>query len=114
MPLLTTSILQVLSLYHSSIPLTDPGQLLRYDDVPILFDMTGLTCAQMKHICTELSKNPQSSIDFELTGVPDETVLKACFKVPKDSCIGKLNLFALTKGVFAIGAPIVTRPSLKK
>ena len=79
---------QVLSSYHSSIPLTDPGQIIRWEDAATNFDMTGLTCKDVKHLCTELSKSDASSTDFELKGVPNEQVLKSCFPVPEDGCRG--------------------------
>ncbi|XP_063953209.1 uncharacterized protein LOC129257173 isoform X2 [Lytechinus pictus] len=79
---------QVLSGYHAALPVLAQGDTL--DFVPLVsnFDMTGLKCPQVKYICNEVNKDPESIPDFQFSAVPDESVLRSCFEVPDDACKG--------------------------
>ena len=43
------------------------GEELNFDTIDFNFDMTELSCSEVKYICLELEKNPQSSVDFSLS-----------------------------------------------
>ncbi|XP_072173534.1 uncharacterized protein [Diadema setosum] len=79
---------QVLSGYHAALPVMEAGDTLNFEPLSTNFDMTGLRCPQVKYICNELSKDPQSRPDFEFTAVPNESVLRSCFEVPDGACKG--------------------------
>ena len=80
---------QVLSDYFSSRELMTPGQTLDFQTVHADYDMTGVNCKKLKYLCTEFSRNPSSSREFELTPVPNERVLRDCMEVPEEMCNGE-------------------------
>ncbi|XP_022088425.1 uncharacterized protein LOC110978062 isoform X2 [Acanthaster planci] len=79
---------QVLSDYFSSRELMTPGEALTFQTINTEYDMTGVDCRRLRYLCTEFSRNPSSSRDFELTPVPNERVLRDCMEVPDDMCRG--------------------------
>ena len=82
---------QVLSDYFSSRELMNPGDTLDFRTINTEYDMTDLNCKKVKFLCTEFSRNPSSSEMFELTPVPNESVLRDCMDVPEEWCNGKSN-----------------------
>ncbi|XP_038058441.1 collagen alpha-2(V) chain-like isoform X2 [Patiria miniata] len=79
---------QILSDYFSSQELMNPGETLNFQTINTDYDMTGVDCKKLKYLCTEFSRNPSSSRDFELTPVPNERVLRDCMEVPDKMCRG--------------------------
>ncbi|XP_038058584.1 uncharacterized protein LOC119729863 [Patiria miniata] len=79
---------QVLSDYFSSRALMTPGDTLDFQPLDAEYDMTGVNCKKLKYLCTEFSRNPSSSREFELTPVPNERVLRDCMEVPDEMCNG--------------------------
>ncbi|XP_038058442.1 uncharacterized protein LOC119729773 [Patiria miniata] len=79
---------QALTGYHRSLPLAHAGDPIEFQSVAVDFDMRGVKCANVKHFCTELSKDPASSPDFQLMPVPNDEVLTSCFPVPARACTG--------------------------
>ena len=79
---------QVLSDYFSSRELMTPGNPLNFQTIDADYDMTGLDCKKIKYLCTEFSRNPSSSVDYELVPVPNERVLRDCMEVPEEMCKG--------------------------
>ena len=71
---------QVLNRQQSSMSL-EPGGQVEYGRVPVNFDMTDVSCAQITHVCMRLEKSPSTSIDYTLTAVPDDSVLVDCSEV---------------------------------
>ena len=57
-----------------------PGENIRFGMVDANFDMNGLACTQMPYLCAELRKGKRPFPDFQFTAVPDESVLKKCFR----------------------------------
>nr|XP_054751416.1 collagen alpha-1(I) chain-like [Lytechinus pictus] len=79
---------QVLSGYHAALPVMMSGDTLDFVPLVTNFDMTGLKCPQVKYICNEVNRDPNSQPEFQFAGVPDESVLRSCFEVPDDACKG--------------------------
>ncbi|XP_030828654.1 uncharacterized protein LOC575485 isoform X1 [Strongylocentrotus purpuratus] len=79
---------QVLSGYHAALPVMEAADTLDFIPLVTNFDMTGLKCPQVKYICNEVNKDPESIPDFVFTPQPDESVLRSCFEVPDDACRG--------------------------
>ncbi|XP_022088423.1 uncharacterized protein LOC110978061 isoform X2 [Acanthaster planci] len=79
---------QVLSDYFSSRELATPGDALNFQPINAEYDMTNVDCKRLKYLCTEFSRNPSSSRNFELTPVPNERVLRDCMEVPDEMCNG--------------------------
>ena len=82
---------QVLSNSYSSRALTTPGSSLNFQSISTTYDMTGLDCDQVKFLCTEFSRNPSSSVAFEVSPEPsdDMSALRDCMDVPEDLCRGE-------------------------
>ncbi|XP_072174385.1 uncharacterized protein [Diadema setosum] len=64
-----------------------PGENIRYGAVDTNFDMTGLTCNEIRYFCSELRKDRDASPDFEMVANPNEEVLVDCFEL---NCEGVL------------------------
>ncbi|XP_033625444.1 uncharacterized protein LOC117288629 isoform X2 [Asterias rubens] len=79
---------QVLSDYFSSRELTNPGDSLNFRTIDADYDMTGLDCKKVKYLCTEFSRNPSSSVEYELIPVPNERTLRDCMEVTDEMCKG--------------------------
>ena len=65
------------------------GEDLRLNTVDMNFDMTGLTCDDVRYICVELMKGQRPSPDFEMKAVPDNSVLKQSMR---HECNGRCHL----------------------
>ena len=57
------------------------GGVLQFGTVETMFDMSGLGCDEVRYVCAKLQRDPDSSPNFELVGVPNERVLTQCFPV---------------------------------
>ncbi|XP_022088426.1 collagen alpha-1(II) chain-like [Acanthaster planci] len=79
---------QVLSDYYSSQELTTPGSPLTFQPINTEYDMTDVDCKRLNYLCTEFSRNPESPVEFELSPVPDASVLRSCMEVPDEMCNG--------------------------
>ncbi len=79
---------QALSSYQGSLPLQHAGDPVDFRTVRTNLDMRGVRCSDIRHICTELSKDPTSAPPFQLMAIPNEDVLKSCFPVPRHACTG--------------------------
>lgn len=71
-----------------------PGENIRYGAVDTNFDMTGLTCNQIRYFCSELRKGEYASPDYQFVAKPDEDVLVDCFEL---NCEGLCDKYALMK-----------------
>ena len=58
-----------------------PGENIRYGAVDTNFDMTGLTCNEIKYFCSELRKGDYADPDFEFVANPNDDVLVDCFEL---------------------------------
>ena len=63
-----------------------PGENIRFGAVDTNFDMTGMTCSEIRYFCSELRKGTYATPDFEMIPNPSEEVLIDCFEV---NCEGK-------------------------
>ena len=63
-----------------------PGENIRFGMVDTNFNMNGLACTEMPYLCAELKKGLRPYPDFQFEAVPDESVLKKCFRT---KCDGK-------------------------
>ena len=91
---------QVLSDYFSSRELTNPGDSLNFRTIDAYYDMTGLDCKKVKYLCTEFSRNPSSSVEYELIPVPNERTLRDCMEVTDEMCKGKnLDMIGVGKEI---------------
>ena len=81
----------VLSPYHASLPLREPGGTITYPNVVAYYDMRDLRCRDVQYLCTELDKNPAR--EFQLEVRPNREVLIDCFRV--ENCQGMRNMCAL-------------------
>lgn len=82
---------QVLSEYFSSRELMTPGDPITFQTIDAEYDMTDVDCKKLKYLCTEFSRNPDTTVEFEMTPVPNEKVLRDCMEVPEEMCKGKLR-----------------------
>ncbi|XP_038058585.1 collagen alpha-2(I) chain-like [Patiria miniata] len=79
---------QVLDDYYSSRELLTPGSTLNFQPINTQYDMTDVDCERLNYLCTEFSRNPETPVEFELSPVPDASVLRSCMEVPDDMCKG--------------------------
>ena len=84
---------QVLSEYFSSRELITPGETINFQTINAEYDMSGVDCKKLKYLCTEFSRNPATRVEFQLTPVPSEKVLRDCMAVPEEMCNGKCSQF---------------------
>ncbi len=57
-----------------------PGENIDFGMVDTNFNMRGLTCKDVRYLCAELVQGDRPNPPFEFTPVPDQSVLKKCFR----------------------------------
>ena len=67
-----------------------PGENIDFGMVDTNFNMQGLSCSDVRYMCAELTQGARPEPPFELSPVPDRTVLKKCFR---QKCDGEYNTF---------------------
>ncbi len=65
------------------------GDSINFGAVDINYDMSGLTCNDVRYICADLRKGNKPNPEYELVPVPDPSVMTSCMEVP---CEGKLTM----------------------
>ena len=80
---------QILNQRQQDQSLPAGGDELDFEPIEMNFDMSGLGCADVRYICTTISRNPQASIDFTLDPQPDISALTSCQPI---NCEGKFHL----------------------
>ena len=73
----------------------EAGRDIRFGMVDTSFDMQGLSCKDVPYLCSELRRGRRPDPDFQLTAVPDDSVLKKCFRVKCDGENFRIPLQAL-------------------
>ena len=64
-----------------------PGENTFFGSVDTNFDMTGLTCNEVRYFCSELRKNERAHPEFEFIANPNRDILVDCFEL---QCEGML------------------------
>ena len=57
-----------------------PGDDVNFGAVDMNFDMSGLTCNDVRYMCVELKKGDRPRPEYEMTAVPNDDVLKKSFR----------------------------------
>ena len=78
---------QVLSDAMQGQPLEPPANLA-FGQMPVNFDMRGISCSDAQYLCTKLSKNDNPMPEYTFKADPSDRVLTRCIDI-RDRCVGK-------------------------